>query len=60
LIEENEFNGRPCVVVYLDGYLRPVDSQDEAELANVVFTNEKGGSMFFFNKYRNLGNVSSS
>jgi hypothetical protein len=54
--EKNEINDRPCVVVYLDNYLRQVD-QNEAELVRVVFTDEEGGCLFLFNRCRHLGSV---
>jgi hypothetical protein len=57
MIEKTEIDGRPCVIVYLDNYLRQVDSPDKADLAMAVFTDEKGGSMFLFNKYMHLGGV---
>ena len=55
---ENIFD-RPCIVVYLDNYLRQVDSPDEADLARIIFTDEEDGFMFLFNKYMHLGNVPS-
>ena len=55
MIEKNEINGRPCVVVYLDSHFKPVHSQDEAELARVVFTDDEGGTMFLVPKDIGLG-----
>jgi hypothetical protein len=55
--ENNEIDNRPCIVVYLDNYLRQVESPDEADLARIIFTDEEGGSMFLFNKYMHLGTV---
>jgi hypothetical protein len=56
MTEKTEIDNRPCIVVYLDNYLRQVESPDEANLARVIFTDEVGGSMFLFNKYMHLGN----
>ena len=53
----SEIDNRPCIVVYLDNYLRQVDSPDEADLARIIFTDEEGGSLFLFNKYMHLGSA---
>jgi hypothetical protein len=56
-VNNQEINDRPCIVVYLDNYLRQVESPDEADLAIIIFTDEEGGFLFLFNKYMHLGGV---
>ena len=34
----------------IDSHFKPVDSQDEADLARVVFTDDEGGTMFLVPK----------
>lgn len=46
LVKATRIENRPALVLYLDAKGQPVKEEARAALVRVIFTDDKGGSMF--------------